>query len=741
MQFSRTLSVAAARLQAIAMVFMLAFFSATPVLAQYQILPDKSVARNWSEVLIEALRRDAGQVAVNARNVFHFSVAVYDAWAYYDNDARPYLLGNTVNGYRCPLVQVDGISQTAESRRTSISFAAYRLLRHRFQNQAAGLESLANFDALMDHYGLDTSHTATSFMTDSSAASLGNYIADCVIGFGLSDGSNESDGYRARYYLPVNPPLDPTDATSVEDIVDPDRWQKLDVGLFRTKTGDLIPPPDFETPEWGRVAPFALTASDRTIHERDGLEYWVYKDPGKPALVSLTDPDALPEEYIWGHSLVAVWTGHLDTARGRGARLIDISPASIGNNPEFPETIPELRDYYDFLGGADSSRGHVINPLTGQPYEQQVVPLGDYARVLLQYWADGPFTAETPAGFMMGLLNQEVSDAPGFEKRLGGSGPVLDELEWDVKAYFALSAATHDAAIAAWSIKGWYDYVRPVSAIRYMALRGQSSDPDDPDCPYDPQGIKYVDDPTDPANDGSLRVIDCVRPGDPLANGGADVGKIKIFSWRGPQFVSNPNFDIAGVDWILAENWWPMMRSDFVTPPFAGYVSGHSTLTRAGAEALTLLTGDSYFPSGMYEYLAVANDFLIYERGPSVDVRLQWATYYDVADAAGISRVWGGVHPPVDDIVGRRIGEEIGVASFQKATKYYSGKVQPPRTQSGGGSFGGSLVVLAGLALWPHCRRFGKKAGFRLARYWTGFRRYCASSSLSSQSLSRASQS
>ena len=34
-----------------------------------------------------------------------------------------------------------------------------------------------------------------------------------------------------------------------------------------------------------------------------------------------------------GHSLVAVWSGQLDPARGHGARLVDISPASLGNNP------------------------------------------------------------------------------------------------------------------------------------------------------------------------------------------------------------------------------------------------------------------------------------------------------------------------------------------------------------------------------------------------------------------------
>jgi hypothetical protein len=79
--------------------------------------------------------------------------------------------------------------------------------------------------------------------------------------------------------------------------------------------------------------------------------------------------------------------------------------------------------------------------------------------------------------------------------------------------------------------------------------------------------------------------------------GAADenVGKIKLYAWRGPNYISNPSIDEAGVDWVLAENWWPYQRPSFVTPPFAGYVSGHSTYSRAAAEVLTALTGSAYF--------------------------------------------------------------------------------------------------------------------------------------------------
>ena len=688
----------------------IALFGLMAVTAQaqppFQILPDKSVARNWSEALIFALRRDTGQVAYNARNVFQFSVAVYDAFAAYDDDSKPYLLGQTVNGFSCPFEDSRRLEFSPAAQRTAISYAAYRYFRHRFRDSTNGIAMLNVFNELMAHYALDPDYTSTDYRQDNSGASLGNYVADCVIRFGLGDGANELGGYATRFYSPVNPPLDPTDPTSIDNLVDPDRWQKLEIASFLSKTGQTIAAPDFETPEWGFTFPFAMTADDRTVYQRDGADYWVYRDPGKPSLISATDPDALPEEYIWGHSLVAVWSGQLDPTKGRGTELIDISPASIGNNEVLPESIVELRDFYDFLGGGELSPGHPMNPRTGQPYDPELVPLGDYARVLASFWADGPFTAETPAGFLMLILNEQVSDAPGFQKRFGGVGPVLDDLEWDVKAYLTLSGAVHDAGVTTWSIKGWYDSARPITAIRYMGTVGQSSDPADPHCPYHPQGIKYVDDPTDPAGDGSGRVIDCVRPGDPLAAGGANVGKIKLFAWRAHDFISNPNFDTAGVGWILAENWWPLQRLDFVTPPFAGFVSGHATLMTAGAQALTLLTGSEYFPSGLFTFHAPANAFIDYEDGPSVDVELQWATYFDLADSAGISRLWAGVHPPVDDIPGRHLGREIGATAFEKSRTYFTGK--PARVRGGGGGMG--LFELLLLAAFGCAARLGREA-------------------------------
>src|SRR5690606_31303940 len=99
---------------------------------------------------------------------------------------------------------------------------------------------------------------------------------------------------------------------------------------------------------------------------------------------------------------------------------IDIGPGSFGRN-----TL-----------GTNDGRGHPENPVTGEPYAPAEMLHGDFGRVIAEYWADGP-ESETPPGHWNVLANA-VSDAPGFERRLRGEGPVVDQLEWDVKTYFAL---------------------------------------------------------------------------------------------------------------------------------------------------------------------------------------------------------------------------------------------------------------------------------------------------------------
>ncbi len=226
----------------------------------------------------------------------------------------------------------------------------------------------------------------------------------------------------------------------------------------------------------------------------------------------------------------------------------------------------------------------------------------------------------------------------------------------------------HDVAVSAWGVKGWYDYVRPISAIRYMCDQGQSTDPEK--ASWHPDGINL--------RSGAIELIteDSARSGgihEHLAGrNGEHIGKIALWSWRGPDYIDNPENSNAGVGWIRCEDWWPYQRPSFVTPPFAGYVSGHSTYSRAAAEVLTRLTGDEFFPGGMGTFAAPKNEFLVFEDGPSVDITLQWAKYYDAADECSLSRIYGGIHPPADDIPGRLMGAVIGVEAYELALRYFN---------------------------------------------------------------------
>lgn len=601
----------------------------------------QSAARQWNEELLHAIRNDFARPTVHARNLFHASIAMWDAWASYDNTAAPFLVNESATA---PDIEA--------ARAEAISFAAYRILKARFANSPGAATSLPSFDARMDALGYDKTYEGT---VGSSPAALGNRIAVQVLAFGLSDGANEAGEYENLFYEPLNPPVVP-DLPGNPDIVDPNRWQPIALDFFIDQGGNVILGgyPDFLSPEWGQVTPFALTDDVLTIYQRDGFDYWVYHDPGSPPHIAGVGDDY----YKWGFEQVSIWSSHLDPSDGV---MWDISPASIGNSP-----LPDPDDYeayYDLVNGGDWGTGYAVNPVTLAPYQPQIVPRGDYARILAEFWADGP-ESETPPGHWFVILNY-VSDHPLFEKRLGGQGPILNDLEWDVKSYLAMGGAMHDVAIAAWGVKGWYDYIRPLSAIRYMCDLGQCSDPQGPS--YDVNGINLYS--------GLVEVVTAASTalGERHEHLAGDEGKIALKAWRGPDYIGDPNTTTAGVDWILAEEWWPYQRPTFVTPPFAGYVSGHSTYSRAAAEIMTSLTGSEYFPGGLGEFFCPQNEFLVFEDGPSMDVTLQWAKYQDASDQCSLSRIWGGIHPGADDLPGRIMGSKIGPAAFSRATQLYYG--------------------------------------------------------------------
>src|SRR5439155_22902774 len=140
------------------------------------------------------------------------------------------------------------------------------------------------------------------------------------------------------------------------------------------------------------------------------------------------------------------------------------------------------------------------------------------------------------------VLANAVDDSPGFEFRFAGGDPITDRLEWDVKMYFVLNGALHDAAIAAWGLKRYYDTARPISMIRYMAGLGQSSDPGLPS--YNAEGLPLVR--------GLIELISnqTTAAGQRHAALAGHEGEIAIHAWAGNP--KDPATQTSGVAWILA---------------------------------------------------------------------------------------------------------------------------------------------------------------------------------------------
>ena len=180
-------------------------------------------------------------------------------------------------------------------------------------------------------------------------------------------------------------------------------------------------------------------------------------------------------------------------------------------------------------------------------------------------------------------------------------------VDQDAKMFFAVTNALLDASVWAWGVKRQYDYIRPISAIHYL-FNGQS-----------------------------------------------------VNAWAGPY---------QGTQSISGASWRPYQPTTFVTPPFAEYVSGHSTFSASAAEVLKQFTGSDVF--GKSETVLAGTSRVEPGTVPANDFTLSWATFTDAADEAGISRRFGGIHFLDGDLEARRVGRLIGSAALKKAKKFFA---------------------------------------------------------------------
>jgi hypothetical protein len=263
--------------------------------------------------------------------------------------------------------------------------------------------------------------------------------------------------------------------------------------------------------------------------------------------------------------------------------------------------------------------GEVINPGFIEQAEQIIdvsANLGSQERAIAEFWEDGPGTSYPP-GTMM-TLAQIVSTRDKHDVAM------------DAQLFLAMGNAMLDAAIAAWDAKIEYDYARPVQAIRDLGELGLIGSP----------GVDALTKETG-------YVIDAFAGYDP------DTG------------VS------LGTQTILARNFvtYQSPTGDF-SPPFAEYVSGHSTFSAAAAAVLERFTGDTAFDVGTI-IPSKGSDFD--PSFPEKSLTLYWPEFETAAQEAGMSRLYGGIHFQDGNAAGLELGTLVGELAYDKAYEFANG--------------------------------------------------------------------
>ncbi|MFT3692109.1 MAG: vanadium-dependent haloperoxidase [Kofleriaceae bacterium] len=203
------------------------------------------------------------------------------------------------------------------------------------------------------------------------------------------------------------------------------------------------------------------------------------------------------------------------------------------------------------------------------------------------------------------------------------------DLDRDVKLFFVVANTAFEAFVAAWDAKRRYDSSRPYALVRLVQELFAGTD-----------------------------VIGYLGPG-------------------------------KGFGTIRAEQWKPYSPGTFITPPFPGYVSGHSTVSGACAKMLELFTGGDAF--GVYHHHtagmatepnATAAAMQAMNGVPAVGlpadkhVVIALPTFTATAELAGISRVMGGYHIQTDNVEGLRLGRSVATFAWPRYQAYFAGTAQ-----------------------------------------------------------------
>ena len=230
--------------------------------------------------------------------------------------------------------------------------------------------------------------------------------------------------------------------------------------------------------------------------------------------------------------------------------------------------------------------------------------LTDYQKMVTEFWIGGANTV-TPPGIWM-LIGCKIAQY------------LQQDLTTQLSMFKYLSAAVFQAGISAWYLKWKYQQARPIQLVRYL-YNGQTA---------------------------------------PNWTGSVDLGA-----------------------------WIPYQSLTGITPPHPDFVSGHSTFSAAASRVLDLYLKTPGVPTIQFDSSDLLlmspifqnnigktclNTIICYPGSsefqpavvPNSGVTLSYNSWDDMANDAGISRIYGGIHVEASNQGGLALGRMIGDSVF-----------------------------------------------------------------------------
>jgi hypothetical protein len=335
----------------------------------------------------------------------------------------------------------------------------------------------------------------------------------------------------------------------------------------------------------------------------------------------------------------------LDIATPQGignlaANLVLEAGYGDGSNPHGSLQMPAWSDY---TGYKPVNAWDKVSDLDRWQPLRNEVSAGEFKiqKFLVPHWGLASAFALTP--------NWQFRPLPPYKKHEA-------QFKEQVKEVIKLSASLNDKqkAIAEYWADGPGTYTPPGHWCEIAGFLAECRKYDDYDC------IKLFFALCNAMLDASIACWECKRYYDSVR----PITVVReIYKGKGIEAWGGPH---QGTKTIKGENW----QTYIPTPPFAEHVSGHSNFSRAAATILQRYTGSDHFDG----CTVVKKGSSSIEPGttPKQDIELEWATFTEAAEQAGMSRLYGGIHFTKANKDGQKLGEEIGRSAWEKAQFYFN---------------------------------------------------------------------